>query len=1013
MLLERAKQNRSGLYFAALFCFLFLAVFLFGGLRASAAGEQKKVTCPAELYSGPGEVYSTLSLLPAGTEVTLLGSAGSEWVQVKLSSGKTGYVRSAYLEDGASQPETVKITGTTLTYLRVRLGPSPAFRSILTMRPGIMVPVVDNSNPLWAKIKLSENVLGYCSKNTDYFAIEKTSLPPDSGVIDSETVMLTVYYGKTRVFANVYSGPGVSYPVVDTLSGGTNVDITEVINPFWVKVALSGEKTGYCSTVFLNVESTQTIGYAELRFGNTGAAVTKLQNRLRALGYLTVGADGIFGNATLSALKTFQTVAGLPATGVATNEVLFALYDAQAPENPSEQPEIYTALSQGMQNNSVRLLQKRLQTLCYFTDRISGSYENTTALAVRDFQKAAGLSVTGTADVETQKRLYASDAPENKLEALVFATVLNVRSGPGTDYPVITQLFESTPVEVIRFENADWYEIRFVSGGKKQTGYASREWVFVMASNVWLDRESLTLKLGAAQKLTASVTTGLTKDKTVKWSTSNPKVATVSLDGTVTAAGVGTATITAAAQDGTNRTAALSVTVTGAAPSFNSISLSHTSGTIPQGKTLYIQAFTQPSGKTVYWSTSNPAVATVKNGYILGVGKGTANIIACDASGLCTAVCKVTVTEAEPVRFAYTTPNIISLGNTVTLVAITDRTRDGVRFVIDLGDGVTQTVDASSKTENGDTYVWKGAVSLNRSGTFRVRAYSSQSGVMSTAYQETSAFVTKSLDMTTTTLEERRASDSVIAFIADREGFISEAYNDPLLSSVVPTIGYGITFLAGDLIYNNITEEEAKALLVQKVNHGTYTAEVNKFLLNNNIRFNQQQFDAMVSFSYNIGAYYWNNPAAAFDVRDDMLSAYAPSTENLTAVTTTALYLRQGAGTSFRIITLMPQGTKLRVLETKTSAAGWYRVQMEDGTTGYCSATYLRLSGGETVRDLNYVNTNALINDMSAWHHAGNTCYWGLLYRRFDELEMFLYGDYAPDGKLNKYHFPIPSCIQN
>ena len=48
---------------------------------------------------------------------------------------------------------------------------------------------------------------------------------------------------------------------------------------------------------------------------------------------------------------------------------------------------------------------------------------------------------------------------------------------------------------------------------------------------------------------------------------------------------------------------------------------------------------------------------------------------------------------------------------------------------------------------------------------------------------------------------------------------------------------------------------------------------------------------------------------------------------------------------------------------------------------------------------------------MLAYHHAGGQCYYGLLYRRADELEMFLYGDYISDGSRNKYGFPSPYCI--
>ncbi|MDW5300756.1 MAG: Ig-like domain-containing protein [Sedimentibacter sp.] len=49
------------------------------------------------------------------------------------------------------------------------------------------------------------------------------------------------------------------------------------------------------------------------------------------------------------------------------------------------------------------------------------------------------------------------------------------------------------------------------------------------------------------------------------------------------------------------------------------------------------------TNKNVTWATSNPAVATVDNGYVTGVGAGTANITVTTVDGLFNAVCEVTV----------------------------------------------------------------------------------------------------------------------------------------------------------------------------------------------------------------------------------------------------------------------------------------------------------------------------------------------------------------------------------
>jgi uncharacterized protein YjdB len=67
---------------------------------------------------------------------------------------------------------------------------------------------------------------------------------------------------------------------------------------------------------------------------------------------------------------------------------------------------------------------------------------------------------------------------------------------------------------------------------------------------------------------------------------------------------------------------------------------------VPAGETATLVATNQPKGAagTVAWSTSDAAIATVKDGVVTGVKKGTANIIA--TVGAFSATCVVTVTNA-------------------------------------------------------------------------------------------------------------------------------------------------------------------------------------------------------------------------------------------------------------------------------------------------------------------------------------------------------------------------------
>ena len=84
----------------------------------------------------------------------------------------------------------------------------------------------------------------------------------------------------------------------------------------------------------------------------------------------------------------------------------------------------------------------------------------------------------------------------------------------------------------------------------------------ILVTGVSLNKTSLTFSaLNTTQTLTATVTPSNASNKILTWTSSNTDVATVNIYGVVTSKGYGTATITATATDGSNKSATCSVTV--------------------------------------------------------------------------------------------------------------------------------------------------------------------------------------------------------------------------------------------------------------------------------------------------------------------------------------------------------------------------------------------------------------------------------------------------------------------
>ena len=81
----------------------------------------------------------------------------------------------------------------------------------------------------------------------------------------------------------------------------------------------------------------------------------------------------------------------------------------------------------------------------------------------------------------------------------------------------------------------------------------------ILVTSVSLNKTSLNLDVGASEKLTATINPTTATERGVIWSSSNPAVATVSQDGTVTTLTKGTATITAKSKDDNSKYATCNV----------------------------------------------------------------------------------------------------------------------------------------------------------------------------------------------------------------------------------------------------------------------------------------------------------------------------------------------------------------------------------------------------------------------------------------------------------------------
>ena len=164
----------------------------------------------------------------------------------------------------------------------------------------------------------------------------------------------------------------------------------------------------------------------------------------------------------------------------------------------------------------------------------------------------------------------------------------------------------------------------------------------ISVTGITVNPATLSLIEGETGDLVATVSPKDADNQTVTWESSDKSIATVS-NGKVTAVKAGSTTVTVKSEDG-GFTAKCAVTVIAKTVDVSSISLSKTELTLTEGDSETITATVKPddaTDKTVAWTSSDPAVATVKDGKIDALKEGVATITA--KAGDKTATCEVTV----------------------------------------------------------------------------------------------------------------------------------------------------------------------------------------------------------------------------------------------------------------------------------------------------------------------------------------------------------------------------------
>ncbi len=320
---------------------------------------------------------------------------GIKWYKIKYSSTKNGWISSKYSKiiqkestpTTTASSRTVKITGSSVN---VRKGAGASYAKVGVAYKNKSYKYLGskkNGSTLWYKIQFTATKTGWVSSVYASLSASATTIPSGStettvastaasSVNPTETTVHTTTSATTETTSattvkptsvstttateattstttaaapstkktgtvtcaslNVRKGAGTSYAVVTAIKKGYSFEITgqkKVSGSIWYSFKRNGS-TVWVSGKYISVKASTPTPYAALSVGSSGDAVTKMQTRLRTLGYIAEVPDGSFGINTKKAVISFQKRAGLSPTGIADNETLTLLYSSAAPKAP-------------------------------------------------------------------------------------------------------------------------------------------------------------------------------------------------------------------------------------------------------------------------------------------------------------------------------------------------------------------------------------------------------------------------------------------------------------------------------------------------------------------------------------------------------------------------------------------------------------------------------------------------------------------------------------------------------
>ncbi len=228
------------------------------------------------------------------------------------------------------------------------------------------------------------------------------------------------------------------------------------------------------------------VSAATISSGTSSSQVTALQTKLKSLGYFKATCTGYYGSITKTAVAKYQSANGLTATGEVDSATYSLLFGASSSgSSSSSSSSSYTGTGTvtasylnvrsgaGMGYSIIGGLPKGSKVT--ITGKSGSWYKIKLSSGSTGYVSSSYVNTSGssTSSTTTTSTTTSSTSVSSSGKITITASTLNVRSGAGTGYSIISSVNKNEVYSYSSYSNG-WYKITLSNG---KTGYVSSSYV--------------------------------------------------------------------------------------------------------------------------------------------------------------------------------------------------------------------------------------------------------------------------------------------------------------------------------------------------------------------------------------------------------------------------------------------------------------------------------------------------------------------------------------------------------